>query len=130
MEPFTEGDSFSSVKRKGKAAINQMACDVSTALFGAEVARRQISFGWPKHATGTGTKGYMKADHYHGICFDHHVTAENHSPRVLELTADEEVDGTVTFHAVELGAEKSDFINKQIDDAEAYLERERATAGR
>lgn len=60
----------------------------------------------------------MKANHYIGICFDHHVTAENHSPRVLELTADEEVDGTIIFHLVELDIEESNFINKRLDEAE------------
>lgn len=119
MEPLTEEDSISRMKRKGQAAINQMACDVSTALFGTEVARRQISFTWPKPGKPLGPDGYMKANHYLGICFDHHVTAENRSPRVLELTADEEVDGTVIFHAVELGPEQRDFINDQLNGLEA-----------
>lgn len=118
MEPLEDGDSSSRVRRKGKAAIDQMACDVSTALFGAEVSRRQVSFAWSKHITGPGTTGYMKANHYTGICFDYHVTAENHGPRVLELTADEEVDSTIIFHAVELDAEESDFINKRLEEAE------------
>lgn len=118
MEPLAEGDSSSRVRRKGKAAIDKMACDVSTALFGAEVPRRQASFVWSKPVTGPGTTGYMKANHYVGICFDHHVTPENHSPRVLEFTADEEVDGTIVFHGVELDADESDFINKLLDEAD------------
>lgn len=121
MEPLAEGDSVSRMKRKGKAAIDQMASDVSTDLFhvGAEVARRQIFFAWPKPGKPLGPTWYMEANHYLGICFDHHVTAENHSPRLLELTADEEVDGTVIFHAVELGAEQRDFINDQLNELEA-----------
>lgn len=118
MEPLADGDSSSRVRRKGKAAIDRMACDVSKALFGAEVPRRQVFFTWSKHITGIGTSGYMKANHYMGICFDYHVTAENHSPRVLELTADEEVNSTTIFHVAELDVEESDFINKRLDEAE------------
>lgn len=48
MVPLEEGDSFSRVGRKGKAAINQMTRDVSSALFGpgAEVTKLDMGFGW------------------------------------------------------------------------------------
>lgn len=113
-----EGDSASLVRRKGKAVIDQMARDVSTALFGAEVPRRQVSFVWSKHITESGDTGYMKANHYVGSFHDHHVTAENPSPRVLELTAAGEVNSTIVFRAVELDTEGSDFVNRLCNEAE------------
>lgn len=114
MQPLEDDDSFTRVRRKGKAAINQTARDVSTALFGAELPTLESSFTWSKHVTGPGNTGYMKAHHYFGFMFDHHVTAENDSPMVLELTADDEVDGTIVFHVVELAAQQRDFINKAL----------------
>lgn len=118
MEPLQEGDSPSRVKRKGKAAIDQMARAVSTALFGTEVPRGLASFWWPKHVTGLGGTGYSKADHYLGIYFDHQITGENTSPRVLELTADDKANDTIVFHAVELDTEGSDLVNGLLNDAE------------
>ncbi|KAI3398696.1 hypothetical protein diail_8735 [Diaporthe ilicicola] len=118
MEPLMEEDSASRVRRKGKPAIDQMARDVSTALFGTEVPRQQVSFVWSKHVTGSGDTGYLRTNHYVGIFFDHRITTENASPRVLELTADDEVDGTIVFRAVELDAEESDFVNKVCNEAE------------
>lgn len=61
----------------------------------------------------------MKASHYVGSFFDHNViTAENPSPRVLELAADGEVNGTIVFRAVELDTEGSDFVNRLCNEAE------------
>lgn len=116
MDPLVEGDSFSRVNRKGRAAIDQMSRDVSTALFGAEVPRLRIGFAWPKHRKGPdGPDGPApNFGYYIGICFEHHVTAEDISPRVLELTADEEVDGTIVFHAAEANTEMRDHINKDV----------------
>lgn len=118
MDPLVEGDSFSRVNRKGRAAIDQLSRDVSTALFGAEVPRLRIGFGWPKH--GKGRDGPDTPEpyfgYYIGICFEHNVTAADDvvGPKVLELTADEEVDGTVVFHAAEASVEMRDHINKDV----------------
>lgn len=117
MEPLTEGDSQSRVKRKGKAAIDQMARAVSTALFGTEVPRSQLSFAWPKHVSEPGGTRYSKADHYVGVSFDHQITAENTSPRVLELTADDKANDTIVFHAVELDTEGRAFFNGMVNQA-------------
>lgn len=113
MDPLAEGDSFSRVNRKGKAAINQLSRDVSTALFGAEVPRLRIGLGIPKHGEGPEGPG-PSVGYYIGICFDHHVTEEDRSPRVLELTADEEVGGTIVFHASEASADMRDHINTEV----------------
>lgn len=115
MDPLDEGDSFSRVKRKGKAAIDQVTRDVSMALFGAESAALPIAFGWSKFNV-MGPNGPMTVPHYYiGICFDHHVAAENINPRVLELVADEQlVGGTVIFRAKELDAAERDDINKKV----------------
>lgn len=114
MQPLEDNDSASRVRRKGKAAINQTARKVSTALFGAELPTLEHSFVWSKHVTGPGNTGYMKTNHYVGFLFDHQVTAENHSPMVLELTADDEVNGTIVFHVAELAGQQRDFINKAL----------------
>jgi hypothetical protein len=107
MDPLEESDSFTRTLRKGKAAMNQMARDVSRAIFGAEVPESPMRFGWPK-------LGKREANHYVGICFDHHITEEVPNPRVIELTADEEVDGNVVFSAVEVDTERRDGINRCI----------------
>lgn len=109
MDPLVEGDSFSRVSRKGAAAMNQMTREVSTVLFGAEVPTLRIRFGWPKYVKGVERKPW-----YTGVCFNHNVAAGDLSPRVLELTADEKVDGTVVFHAAELDANRKDFINEHV----------------
>lgn len=114
MQPLEDDDSATRVRRKGKAAINQTAREVSTELFGAELPTLESSFVWSKHVTGPGNTGYMKVNHYVGFLFDHHVTAENHSPMVLELTADDEVDGTIVFHVAELDGTRGNLINKAL----------------
>lgn len=117
MVPLEEGDSFSRVGRKGKAAINQMTRDVSRVLFGAEVSELPMKFGWSKGVIGPdGPEN--RAHHYMGICFDHHVTNDIPNPRVLELTADEEIDGNVVFHAVEVDTARRDTVNTCISNAQ------------
>lgn len=118
MDPLMENDSADRVKWKGKAAIEQMARVVSKALFGAEVPRHEMTPLWAKHVKDSGTTGYIKATHYVGVFFEHRVTAENPSPRVIELTADDEVDGTIVFHTVELGEDKSNFANQLLIGSE------------
>ncbi|KUI64445.1 hypothetical protein VM1G_11245 [Cytospora mali] len=113
MDLLVEGDSFSRVNRKGRAAIDQLSREVSTALFGAEVPRLRIGLGFPKHREGPVGPG-PNFGYYIGICFEQHVTAEDISPRVLELTAVEEVDGTIVFHAAEANAEMRDHVNKEV----------------
>ncbi|KAH8747453.1 hypothetical protein F5883DRAFT_583861 [Diaporthe sp. PMI_573] len=117
MVPLEEGDSFTRVGRKGRAAINQVTRVVSTALFGAEVSKLPMDFGWSK--PGMGPDGpEIRAHHYVGVCFDHHVTKEVPDPRVLELTADEEIDGNVVFNAVEVDTARRDSINTCVSNAQ------------
>lgn len=117
MVPLEEWDSFTRVNRKGKAAINQMTRDVSRALFGAEVSKSSMGFGWSKQVMGPDGPE-MRAHHYMGICFDHHVTEQVPNPRVVELTADEETDGNIVFHAVEVDTARRDTINTSIINAQ------------
>lgn len=113
MVPLEEGDSFTRVNRKGKAAMNQITRDVSRAIFGAEVSKLEMGFGWSKHVMGPDGPE-TRANHYIGICFDHHVTEQVPNPRVVELTADEEIDGNIVFHAVEADTARRDTINTTI----------------
>ena len=117
MVPLEEGDSFTRVGRKGKAAINQMTRDVSRVLFGAEVSKLPMDFGWLK--PGMGPDGpEIRAHHYMGICFNHHITKDVPNPRVLELTADEEIDGNIVFYAVEVNTARRDSINTCVSNAQ------------
>lgn len=119
MVPLEEGDSFTRVARKGRAAINQMTRDVSSALFGpgAETTKLNMDFGWSK--PGMGPNGpQMIAHSYMGICFDHRVPKDDPNPRVVELTADEEIDGNVVFNAVEVDTARKDTINSCIVNAQ------------
>lgn len=51
---------------------------------------------------------------YIGICFDYHVAADNANLRVLELMADEELDGgAIDFSATELDAAEGNDLNKE-----------------
>lgn len=59
----------------------------------------------------------MIAHSYMGICFDHRVPKDDPNPRVVELTADEEVDGNVVFNAVEVDTARKDTINSCIVNA-------------
>lgn len=113
VNPLEEEDSFTRVGRKGNAALNQMTHDVSKAIFGAEVPCLKMSFGWSKPVMGQN-----RAHHYMGVCFDHDITKEVTNPRVLELTADEEADGDVIFHAEEVDAARRDHINSCISNAQ------------
>lgn len=87
---------------------------MSMALFGAEVPRLPMDLGWPKQVPGS-EGPEIKAYHYIGIGFDHHVKAQDLSPRVLELTAEEEVDGTVVFQAAEVDAARGNQINECVN---------------
>lgn len=119
MESLEEGDSFTRVLRKGKAAINQIAREVGIALFGAESAPLSQTFGWSKFNV-MGPNGPMMVPYqYIGICFDHHVAADNANPKVLELVADEELDGgAVILRAKELDAAERDDINMKVNREE------------
>lgn len=121
MVPLEEGDSFSRVGRKGRAVLNQMTRDVSKILFGAEVPKLDMGFGWSKPGIGPNGPETI-AHHYMGVCFDHHVTEEVPNPKVVELTADEEVDGKVVFHAVEVDTARRDTINSAIRNAQLSAE--------
>lgn len=117
MVPLEEGDSFTRVGRKGRSAINQMTRDVSRALFGTEVPKLEMDFGWSKPTMGPdGPEN--RAHHYIGICFDHHVTEKVPDPRVLELTADEEIAGDIVFDAVEVDTARRDSINACVSNAQ------------
>lgn len=129
MQPLAPGDSQSRARRKGKEAINTMAREVSKALFGGrEVAPLEVYWAWPKRARAPpGGEGegcvVVEVGRYTGIVFDHLVAeGEGHDPRVLGLTADEEVGGVVVFRAKELGAERREFMNKAMYDLEQRVE--------
>lgn len=114
MDPVEEGDSWSRVRQKVRAAMDQMARNVSVALFGAEVSAVQTGFGWPKCVLGLeGPKS--KNCQYHGICFDYRVTFADVSPRVLELTADEARDGTIALLIAEVDKARTSHINKCVN---------------
>lgn len=93
-----------------------MTRDMGMAIFGAEVSKLSMTIGWSKPVMGP-EGPETRAHHYIGVCFDHHVTEEVPDPRVLELTADEEVDGDVVFHAVEVDTAGKDHINGCVNDA-------------
>lgn len=115
MDPLMEGDSFSRTKRKGRAAIKQVTHDLSMALFDREVARLPVELGWPKLSLQN-ERHEIKTIHYVGFCFDHQIQAENSNPRVIELTADEEVNGIVTFHASDVDIGRRQIINDFVND--------------
>ncbi|KAI3395252.1 hypothetical protein diail_1605 [Diaporthe ilicicola] len=117
MVPLEEGDSFSRVGRKGRAAMDQMTRDVSRAFFGTELSKLPMNFGWSKAVMGPdGPEN--RPHHYLGVCFDHHVTKEVPNPRVLELTADEEIGGDIVFNAVEVDTARRDTVNTSISNAQ------------
>lgn len=112
LDPPEEEDHFSRVGREARAALNQMTRGVSMAIFGANVAPLEIRFGWSKPVMGQD-----RVHHYLGVCFDHQVTKEVANPRVLELTAENEVDGVLVFYAEEVDTARRDQINSCISDA-------------
>lgn len=111
-----EGDSFTQTKRKGRAAIKQLTYDVSMALFGSEVARLPFDFGWPKDSSEYEGQE-LRTSHFIAFCFDYQIQAENSNPRVIELTAEEEVDGIVVFYACAVDIERRQGINDFANDA-------------
>lgn len=116
MDPLMEGDSFTKTKRKGRAAIKQVTYDMSMALFGSEVARLPFDFGWPKESVEYEGQENTTC-HFIAFCFDHQIQAGNSNPRIIELTAEEEVDGFVVFHARDLDIERRQGINDFVNDA-------------
>lgn len=112
VDPLEEEDHFTGFGREAIAALNQMTCDVSMAIFGVDMTPLEMRFGWSKPVMGQN-----RAHHYIGVCFDHHVTTEVSNPRVLELTAENEVDGVLVFHAEEVDTARRDQINSCISDA-------------
>lgn len=74
-----------------------------------------MDFGWPKINLKSEDQKLM-SNHYIGFCFDHQVEAENSNPRVIELTAEEEVDGVVVFKACEDDIERMQAINDFVND--------------
>lgn len=116
MDPLVEGDSFTQTKRKGRAAIKQLTHNISMALFGSEVARLPFDFGWPKDSLEHEGQE-LRTSHFIAFCFDHQIQAENSNPRVIELTAEEEVGGFVIFHACDVDRERRQGINGFVNDA-------------
>lgn len=116
MEPLMEGDSFTKTKRKGRAALNQVTYDISMVLFGSEVARLPFDFGWPQDRSDYEGQE-LRTIHFIGFCFDHQIQVENSDPRVIELTAEEEVDGIVVFYACEVDLKRRQGINDFVNDA-------------
>lgn len=116
MDPLEKGGSFSRASRERRAAMDKVARDVSLVLFGAEVPAFQIGFGWPKHILGPEGPHCWNCQ-YIGICFDYRVTVEHSNPRVPELMANEERDGTIVFLTAEVDVERSTHINKCVNEA-------------
>lgn len=115
MDPLMEGDSFSRTKRKGRAAIEQLTRDLSMILFDSEVARLPFDVGWPKESLRRDCHE-LKTIHFIGFCFDHQIQVEDSNPRIIELTAEEEVDGIVIFHARDVDVERRQSINHIVNE--------------
>lgn len=103
MQPLEKDDSFTRIRRKGRPAMDEVIRKVSISLLGAEASALPLYCVWPKME-----EGQKPEPHYYFAHFlDHHVTAADLDPKVLELTADEarEVDGAtlVFFQAAYLG---------------------------
>jgi hypothetical protein len=108
MTPLTNADSGSTVKRKGKAAIEKVRRDLSVKLFGTDIPRSDISNfyrdpDFPAAPDSDGQVSSWRQIRYIGFHWKRDVPADGLSPAVVTLTSEPEpVDDCLRFHAVEI----------------------------
>ncbi|KAK4242142.1 hypothetical protein C8A03DRAFT_29727 [Achaetomium macrosporum] len=134
MNPLTDADSSSAVKRKGKAAVEQVRRDLSAKLFGADVPHSDIQNIYPHpdvHVTVDSDP--LIRTKYIGFHWKRDVPAGELSPAVVELTSKSEpVDNCLRFHAMEVVEEdgKAGLVGSifQAEALRAKMEAEQAQA--
>ncbi len=130
MIPLSDTDSDSTVKRKGKAAVEQVRRQLSVELFGADIPCSDIQKLYPDPDFPTvGFESLIVK--YIGFHWKRDVPAGELSPAVVELTSEPEpIDTCLQFHAVEVvdEGEKEGAIGPifRIEASRAKMEAERA----
>ena len=132
MIPLSDTDSGSTVKRKGKAAVEQVRRQLSVKLFGGDIPCSDITKLYPDPDFPTFGLESMVVQ-YIGFHWKRDVPAGELSPAVVELTSEPvPVDTCLQFHAVELvdEGEKEGTVGSifRIEASRAKMEAERVQA--